>query len=662
MESGEKSGEEAEKLENLRGKLRRRGVLLVSSRKRGPSTSTPVRLFGFTRELIISPDAAANPPLPPPSSSSSSRYISARKLAAALWEFHHYFPFSRMHRGAAVSNGGPPRLRRLKDKDDGRDFEAAHFMADPSPSSPDQPGSASSFRRLMATSFLHHHPLGERSRGAIQPMSPVSYGSWMEVTTPYNLAVTPSSSLDLRGRPKETNYSLKTSTELLKVLNRIWSLEEQHASNMSLIKALKMKLDDSKVRIKELLRDQQSGRREIDALMKQIVEDKIVRKNKEQEKIHAAVQSTRDELEDERKLRKQSESLHRKLARELSDAKNSLSSALRELENESKSRKLLEDLCDEFAIGIRDYEHEVRALKQKDDKQRGQESNRDRVILHVSESWLDERMHMKLEEAESGVRERGSIVEKLSFELETFLKAKKKAALRPREDRKSMEAVPFNEVVSVPLVGDDYSDKSDSNCFELKRQEKKDELMEHEGKEAAAKINIEEENIQKTANVVKKKVGSSARRKARNPTSLQVKFEEQMARVLMGSRYKNSKRTEAERERNSDGVRVPPEIGAHKPDEIESKNIASSNVASDFIKNQLMITGTGENNGGEASCSNHSTWRTRTSPVQQWPDLDDLGSSAKLPPVLKGSDIMAKLTEPRSKGQKSRFKASRGIS
>ncbi|KAK4769118.1 hypothetical protein SAY86_027268 [Trapa natans] len=649
--------EKAESTDREMERGEKSGVPLVSSRNRGPAT--PVRLFDFTREHIISSHAAAANPSPPPSS--CSRYISARKLAAALWEFHHYFPLPRMHRGVSVSNGGPPRLRRLKDKDDGGggggDFEAVHFMADPSSSSPHWPASASSLRRLVITLLLQHRRLVQRSHRAIQPMSLTSYGSSMEVT-PYSLAVTPSSSLDLGGR---SNYSLKTSTEVLKVLNHIWSLEEQHASNVSLIKAFKMELDNSKVRIKELLRDQLSDRREIDALMKQIAEDEHSRKAKEQEKIHVAIQSTRDELEDKWKLRKRSESLHRKLARELSDAKKSLSYALRDLENENRLRKLLEDLCDEFAIGIRDYEHDVCALKKKDHKKWGQESNCDRIILHVADSWLDERMQMKLEEAESGIRERGSIVEKLSFELETFLQAKKKAALRPREDRKLMEAVPFKEVMSMPqgVVGEGNSDENGSNCFELNRHGSKDEVMAHEDKEAAAEINIEEEKIQKTANIAKKKAGPCARRKAcSNPMSLQVKFEERMTRVLMGNRYKNSKREEAEIERASDGV--PPEISAHKPVEQESKNMPSSNVVSDFIKNQLMITGVG---AGEASCSNYSTWRRHTSPVQHLmmmkslaPDLDVFESSTKLPPVLKDSDIKAKLTEARSKGQKSRFK------
>jgi hypothetical protein len=52
-------------------------------------------------------------------------------------------------------------------------------------------------------------------------------------------------------------------------------LEEQHASNISLIKALKTELDHTRIRVKELLRDRQADRHEVDDLMKQIAEDKF---------------------------------------------------------------------------------------------------------------------------------------------------------------------------------------------------------------------------------------------------------------------------------------------------------------------------------------------------------------------------------------------------
>ncbi|GJW98797.1 hypothetical protein Tco_0180605 [Tanacetum coccineum] len=123
----------------------------------------------------------------------------------------------------------------------------------------------------------------------------------------HNPAITPTSSIEFRGANGEISYSLKTSTELLKVLNRIWSLEEQHAANINLIRALKRELDMSRAKIKELARH-----------------------------ANAAIQSVRDELKDERKLRKRLETLHRKLARELYETKTSITTALEDLEKERK--------------------------------------------------------------------------------------------------------------------------------------------------------------------------------------------------------------------------------------------------------------------------------------------------------------------------------------
>ncbi|KAJ6404308.1 hypothetical protein OIU84_012479 [Salix udensis] len=179
------------------------------------------------------------------------------------------------------------------------------------------PARASPLRKHAASSTQRHRSTG-RDGNALQPMSPARCDSPMEVA-PYNPAVTPNCSSDFKGRIGESSYSLKTSTELLKLLNRIWSLEEQQASNMSLLRALKMELDHSQSQIEELLKEKQADRQEMDNLMKQLAEDKVVRKIKEQDRIKYAVQSVQEELEDEKKLRKRSESLHRKLARELSE-------------------------------------------------------------------------------------------------------------------------------------------------------------------------------------------------------------------------------------------------------------------------------------------------------------------------------------------------------
>ncbi|CBI34428.3 unnamed protein product, partial [Vitis vinifera] len=525
-----------------------------------------------------------------------------------------------MHRGGG--GGGPPpppplKLRHrhhLHYRDKGLDLPT--LLTDPFPTSPDQPASASSLRRHVATTLMQHRRANERNSRALQPVSPASYGSSLEVG-PYNPAVTPTSSLDFKGGIGESSYSLKTSTDLLKVLNRIWSLEEQHASNVSLIKALKMELGHARARIKRLLRDQQAERHEIDDLMKQ-VEDKLLRKSsKEQDRVNSAVQSVRDELENERKLRKHSESLHRKLARELSEVKSSFSNALKELEKERKSRELLEDLCDEFAKGIRDYQQEVHALKQKSDSDWAGRADHDRLILHLSESWLDERMQTKLVETQLGSAENNPILDKLSFEIETFLQAKQmhtsktNSNMLPREPtkerylrRNSLESVPLHDAVSAPQdAGDEEASAgSDTNCFELNKPTTSNFKPHGDEPEAHTDRMIKS----------KKKLVPHERIKGRNPSSLQVKFEEQMARAMACNGNKTTQVVDTDQQR-----KIKPNLNY----DIDS-----------LIRSQYF----------------------HGSPVREWmvkltsPDLDIPESSSKLAP--KENTLKAKLLEARLKG------------
>ena len=490
---------------------------------------------------------------------------------------------------------------------------------------------------------------------------------------PYNPAMTPTSSLDFKGRMGESHYSLKTSTELLKVLNRIWSLEEQHASNIALIKALKTELDHAHVKMKEMLRQRQADRREMDDLIKEIAEDKLVRKNKEEDRIKAAIQSVRDELENERRLRKRSESLHRKFARDLSETKSSLVNSLNEIERERKSRMLLEDLCDEFARGIKHYENLVHCLKPKSDRITAGRADLDGLILHISEAWLDERMQMQQEHNETNIGK--SVVEKLQLEIESFLEAKRNDTKNDqllKDRRSSLESVPLHEAASAPRAGDDEdSQDSDSHCFELNKPNNNNTIA-HENENA-------EDHIDETgkSNDVQRKLGSHERSKSRTPSSLQVRFEEQMAWARSCIGNKKAQLVNIEQDK-AEALHAEPnkpskaencqdaDIGSNErrnsPHPIHSSN--SSHILDSLIRNQLSLkdgdNAHPEDTYGEASCSN-SGWRNQASPVRQWtvaaPEINTTQSSSlKLPPGLKENTLHAKLLEARSKGTRSRLK------
>ncbi|XP_019093942.1 PREDICTED: uncharacterized protein At5g41620-like isoform X2 [Camelina sativa] len=471
--------------------------------------------------------------------------------------------------------------------------------------------------------LMKHHHLIERNDHALQPVSPTSYDSSLEVA-PYNAAVSPGSSLEFRGRRRagEPNYNLKTSTELLKVLNKIWSLEEQHSANISLIKSLKTELAHSRARIKELLRCQQADRRDMDDFVKQLAGEKLSKDTKEHDRLSSAAGQS---LEDERRLRKRYESLYRKLAKELSEVKSTLSDCVKEMERGIKSKKILERLCDEFAKGIKSYEREVHGLKQKLDKNWRGWDEQDQMVLCIAESWLDERI-------QSG---NGSALEKLEFEIETFLKTKQNAESNEiaRNRRSSLESVPFN-AMSAPIWEVDREEEeeedsggSDSNCFELKK---------HVGdvaKPPRLGDETEKPELTKEADVVVS--GDKPRRRNQSPSSLQVKFEDQMA-WAMSSNEKNKARA----------VETEPETDK-----------CSNNVVGEMIRtHRRLLSETRDID--EASYSYPS--RRRESPVRQWNTRTVITPDLGVPQGVKDNTLMAKLSEARTKSSRPRVRVFKG--
>lgn len=424
---------------------------------------------------------------------------------------------------------------------------------------------------------------------------------------------------------------------------------------MSLVKALKKELDHARSQVKMLMREKQSERLEMDELMKQLTEDKMVRKNKEQDRISVAIQSMRDELEDERKLRKRSESLHRKLARELHDVKNSLARVSKELENERKSSNLLEDLCDEFALGIRDYDKQMHLLRQKSDKDWIERGDRDQLILHVSESWLDERMQMELQ---AGGKK--SVVEKLSSEIEAFIHARRsghnnncsKVAKDSTFRRSSLESIPLNLAVSAPRdEDDDDSAGSDSNCFELEKVS--ESTLKYQTNEHRNNHNDEKQRQ------VRKKPGSSDKATGVSPSSLQVKFEDQMAHATPDGVEDGGRITTTVQ---GNPVEVKPEKSeAAKEKSCEGiSGLDSNHMIENLIRNHYLLSESEKQQPDKDYMAASSVWRSQPSPVRQWTeklrshDLNNTSdSTSKLHPDLKENTLKAKLFEARTRGQRS---------
>ncbi|KAK9086115.1 hypothetical protein Sjap_026526 [Stephania japonica] len=223
---------------------------------------------------------------------------------------------------------------------------------------------------------------------------------------------------------KDLTNGLTASKELVKILSRFWGHEDQHSSCSSIISALHAELDQAHVQLDLLIRELRSDKREVDYIMKKFAEDKAAWRCKDRERLQAALEAIAGDLEVEKKLRRRSESLNKKLGVELAETKAALSKVVDELESEKKARRIMEEICDELAQGIGDDKAKVEEMKRESDKVR-EEVEKEREMLQLADLLREERLQMKLSEAKYQFEEKNAAVDKLRDELEAYLKSER---------------------------------------------------------------------------------------------------------------------------------------------------------------------------------------------------------------------------------------------
>lgn len=226
-----------------------------------------------------------------------------------------------------------------------------------------------------------------------------------------------------KNRLKDLLCALTTSKELLKVSTHVWRAEEQQPTSLSLISAMKAELDRACIHANKLIHDQKLNQREFDLLVHHLEEEKTAWKIKEKERVRTAIAAVAGDLEIEKKLKRQTERLNKKLGMELADTKAKLMSTLKELECEKRAREILEQVCDELATGIGEDRAKVEELKRESAKVR-EEVEKEREMLQLADVLREERVQMKLSEAKYQFEEKNAVVEKLRSELESYLKSK----------------------------------------------------------------------------------------------------------------------------------------------------------------------------------------------------------------------------------------------
>ncbi|XP_016470750.2 uncharacterized protein LOC107792996 [Nicotiana tabacum] len=386
---------------------------------RGSRSSTPVPSWRATplRNVVESPKQSLG---------GISQPVSARKLAATLWEMNE-MPSPRM-----TDDLGKKKMMMLK-KEKLRGLHSGSgsvlgdlppHLCDPSHSPVsermDRSGTGSYQKRASTTSRRQQRTTDHN----VGMLDSLSSASLMELET-RSRAQTPRGSVAGFGsRLKDVSNALTTSKELLKIINRIWAHADQPSSSTSLVSALHAELERARLQVNQLIQEQRSDQNEINYLLKCFAEEKAAWKNKEQQVVEAAIESIANELEVERKLRRRFESLNKKLGKELLDTKASFMKAVKELESEKRAREVMEQVCDELARDIGEDRAEVEEMKKESAKVQ-EEIEQEREMLQLADRLREERAHSKLSEAKNHFEEKHSAINKLKKQLEGFLGKKK---------------------------------------------------------------------------------------------------------------------------------------------------------------------------------------------------------------------------------------------
>ncbi|XP_076935255.1 uncharacterized protein LOC143601846 [Bidens hawaiensis] len=392
-----------------------------------------------------------------------SRPVSVRKLAATLWE---------MNEMPSPQNSESTRRKestRIREKPN---RSLPPHLSDPShsPVSERTDRSGTGSHRRVSSS---HRPRLEENNGEV--FESLSNASLMEIETRSRAQTPNGSSNGIKPRLKEVSNALTTSKELLKIIHRMWAHDNLPSSSMSLISALHTELERARLQVNNIIKDQSVDHSEVNYLLKCFAEEKALWKSKERQSVETAIESIAAELELEKKVRRRSESLNKKLGLELAETKASYSKVLKELESEKRAREIMEQVCDELAVDFGQDRAETEELKRESVKVQ-EEVEKEREMLHLADKLREERVQMKLAEAKHQFEEKNALVDKLKSQLEAFLGTKKKKGRRDEDlmmylNKSNIGGTRLNEVNEDDDNGevedDEGSGESDLHSIEL---------------------------------------------------------------------------------------------------------------------------------------------------------------------------------------------------
>ncbi|TKY72203.1 hypothetical protein E2542_SST00942 [Spatholobus suberectus] len=140
---------------------------------------------------------------------------------------------------------------------------------------------------------------------------------------------------------------------------------------------------------------------------------------RECQKIETKLDDLKDKLAKERSSRERMELLNTKLAHELAKANLSAKQYTTKYKKEKKERKLIEEVCNELAMQVREDTAMLEGLLS-----RSEEVKEEREMMEMAELWREERVQMKLADAQFLLEDKYNQMVQLIAFLQMFLRSR----------------------------------------------------------------------------------------------------------------------------------------------------------------------------------------------------------------------------------------------
>lgn len=188
----------------------------------------------------------------------------------------------------------------------------------------------------------------------------------------------------------------------------------------SVVSTLLEELLQAQRSINKLKAEQKTIQKNVEHFLQNLKDDKIFLKSKEHHKIKATIGELKGKLERERRSRERMELLNTKLVHELAEANLLRKQFMTNCEKEKKERELMEEMCEELAMQIGEDKAKFTVVLS-ESMRICEKVEEERNMMQMAELWREERVQMKLVDAQFVLEDKYNRLVQLAASLERFL-------------------------------------------------------------------------------------------------------------------------------------------------------------------------------------------------------------------------------------------------